>query len=106
MDALLSAAGLFALAAPVGFAAAWLVVKGPSGLAGLFGPQPGLGWPHGVQEEDPPSWNWSALDGTPAPAVVLDREGADAGQGPSGPRAWSGPAVRVKIRPGSTWRPH
>jgi hypothetical protein len=64
MDALLSAALLLALAAPVGLAAAWLVVKGPSGLAGFFGPQPGLGWPHGVQEEDPPSWNLSALGRT------------------------------------------
>ena len=61
MDALLSAALLLALAAPVGLAAAWLVVKGPSGLAGFFGPQPGLGWPHGVQEEDPAGWNLAAL---------------------------------------------
>lgn len=66
MDALLSAALLLALAAPVGLAAAWLVVKGPSGLAGFLGPQPGLGWPHGVQEEDPASWNLNALGRTEA----------------------------------------
>ena len=64
MDALLSAALLFALAAPVGLAAAWLVFKGPSARAGSFGPQPGLGWPRRVQEEDPPSWNLGALGRT------------------------------------------
>ena len=78
MDALLSAAMLLALAAPVGLAAAWLVVRGPSGLAGFFGPQPGLGWPRGVQEEDPVAWTWADRDegdapplrpGTPNPTV-------------------------------------
>ena len=59
MDALLSAALLFALAAPVGLAAAWLVFKGPSARAGSFGPQPGLGWPRRVQEEEPVVWIWN-----------------------------------------------
>src|SRR2546428_8513907 len=81
MDALLSAALLFALAAPVGLAAAWLVFKGPSARAGSFGPQPGLGWPPRVQEEDPPSWNLGALGRTEHGGAQRGGGGA-AGRGP------------------------
>jgi hypothetical protein len=101
MDALLSA---FALAAPVGLAAAWLVVKGPSGLTGLFASQR-LGWPHGVQEEDPPSWDWSAMGRTPGTEVIATADEPL----PSDPKeppttSWSEGAVRARVRGGSTWR--
>ena len=34
-------------------------------LTGLFR-GPDLGWPHGVQEEDPQPWNWAASHPEPA----------------------------------------
>jgi hypothetical protein len=58
MDVLTSVLLLFAVAAPAGIAAAWFVSQGPSALAGAFRPYAGLGWPRGVQEDDPPRWNW------------------------------------------------
>ena len=101
MDALLSA---FALAAPVGLAAAWLVVKGPSGLTGLFASQR-LGWPHGVQEEDPPSWDWSALGRTAGPEVIPATDEPPRSDPLEPPTtSWSDQAVRVKVRAGSNWR--
>ena len=33
--------------------------RGAQALGGLFHP-PGLGWPHGVQEDDDLHWRWSA----------------------------------------------
>ena len=33
--------------------------RGAQALGGLFHP-PGLGWPHGVQEDDDLRWRWSA----------------------------------------------
>ncbi len=101
MDALLSA---FALAAPVGLAAAWLVVKGPSGLTGLFTSQR-LGWPHGVQEEDPPSWDLSALGRAQDPEVIPAPHEPPPSD-PLEPRttSWSDQAVRARVRAGSTWR--
>jgi hypothetical protein len=58
MDVLLSIVALLLLAAPAGMAAAWFTNCGPDALSSLFRPDRGLGWPHGVQEEDPPPWNW------------------------------------------------
>jgi hypothetical protein len=59
--------GLALVAAAV-IGVAWLMV-GRQGelLAGLFRAQ-GLGWPRGVQEEDPPpSWQWSQRREIPDP---------------------------------------
>jgi hypothetical protein len=101
MDALLSA---FALAAPVGLAAAWLVVKGPSGLTGLFASQR-LGWPHGVQEEDPPSWDWSAMGRTEGPEVIPAPDEPPPSDPISLPTtSWADQAVRARVRGGSSWQ--
>jgi hypothetical protein len=57
VDALFSVALLLALAAPVGLAAAWFSGRGAEAMSSLFKTDRGLGWPHGVQEEDV-AWNW------------------------------------------------
>jgi hypothetical protein len=78
VDAILPILVLLALAAPIGIAAAWFTGQGPDALASFFRRDHGLGWPHCVQEEDPPAWNWertsrddapTILDGSAAPAV-------------------------------------
>jgi hypothetical protein len=58
VDALLSVMLLLALAAPVGLAAAWFSSRGAEAMSSLFRSDRGLGWPRGVQEEDPVPWNW------------------------------------------------
>lgn len=78
MDLLLTIGELLLLSAPVAAAAWYLVVRGPEAMADLFRPDPGLGWPTGVQEEDPPPWRWdaaAAADGDSAidPAPVVHR---------------------------------
>jgi hypothetical protein len=60
MDTVLSVVVVLALAAPVGVAAAWYSTHGADALAGFFRPSSvtELGWPRGVQEEEPTAWNW------------------------------------------------
>jgi hypothetical protein len=58
VDTLLSVMLLLALAAPVGLAAAWFSGRGAEAMSSLFKSDRGLGWPRGVQEEDPVAWNW------------------------------------------------
>jgi hypothetical protein len=53
VDVLLSLLALFALGAPIGLAGSALIGRGPQMMAGLFGGPQTLGWPRGVQEEDP-----------------------------------------------------
>jgi hypothetical protein len=63
-----------------------------------FVPYRSAGWPHGVQEEEPAHWSWSA----PRPRDPTD-DGPGAGlepelveiSGPDAPAAWS-------VRPGPT----
>ena len=66
------------LGAPIGIAGSVLIGRGPQLMTGLFGGNRGLGWPHGVQEEDPPGgWTWhlpASGDGTDGP--VTDRAAA------------------------------
>jgi hypothetical protein len=57
VDALFSVALLLTLAAPVGLAAAWFSSRGAQAMSSLFRSDRGLGWPHGVQEEDV-AWHW------------------------------------------------
>ena len=88
IDALVDAVLLLCLAAPAGVAVAWLSSRGADALAGAFRGDRGLGWPRGVKEEDPPSWNWerpvpqaagpsnaspSMPADTPAPVAALSR---------------------------------
>lgn len=40
--------------------------RGAQALGGLFHP-PGLGWPHGVQEDDDLHWRWSVETARPSP---------------------------------------
>jgi hypothetical protein len=80
---------LLALAAPVGLAAAWFSSRGAEAMSSLFKSDRGLGWPRGVQEEDPVGWNWDhrAAAGLPA------------GSGPGGSEAPRWPIVeRVAFR--------
>jgi hypothetical protein len=58
IDVVLSIVVVLALAAPAGLAAAWFSTRGADALSTLFRPDRGLGWPHGVQEEEPTAWNW------------------------------------------------
>ena len=58
MDVLLSVVQLLAVAAPVGLAAAWFSGRGADAMSSLFRSERGLGWPRGVQEEDPVAWDW------------------------------------------------
>ena len=67
MDTLLSVILLLALAAPVGLAAAWFSGRGAEAMSSLFKTDRGLGWPRGVQEEDPVAWNWERRPASPAP---------------------------------------
>jgi hypothetical protein len=74
MDTVLSIVVVLALAAPVGAAAAWFSTRGADALAVFF--RPGsvaeLGWPHGVQEEEPTAWNWDRGPGPRAGDRSLD----------------------------------
>jgi hypothetical protein len=59
VDILISLLACLALGAPIGLAGSVLIGRGPELMAGLFHTPTGLGWPHGVQEEDPPGgWMW------------------------------------------------
>ena len=59
MDLLLPVMVCLALGAPIGLAAAAMVGRGPELMTGLFAGYKGLGWPEGVQEEDPQGgWTW------------------------------------------------
>ena len=59
MDPLIALLALLLVAAAL-VGSGYLACRGMTDLfAGLFhGPE--LGWPHGVQEEDPVPWNWAA----------------------------------------------
>jgi hypothetical protein len=59
MDLVLPLLACFVLGAPIGIAGSVLIGRGPQLMTGLFGGNRGLGWPQGVQEEDPPGgWTW------------------------------------------------
>jgi hypothetical protein len=70
VSALFSVMLLLAVAAPVGLAAAWFSSRGAEAMSSLFKTDRGLGWPHGVQEEDV-AWNW---DRRPAPEPESARD--------------------------------
>ena len=65
MEALLSVILLLSVAAPVGLAAAWFSVRVAEAMSSLFKTDRGLGWPRGVQEEDPVAWNWGQRPASP-----------------------------------------
>ena len=73
MDTLLSLILLLALAAPVGLAAAWFSGRGAEAMSSLFKTDRGLGWPRGVQEEDPVAWNWDRRPAGPPPVGMQPR---------------------------------
>jgi hypothetical protein len=59
MDIVLPFLACLVLGAPIGLAGSVLIGRGPQLMAGLFGGNHGLGWPQGMQEEDPPGgWTW------------------------------------------------
>jgi hypothetical protein len=78
MEAVLGILAVVALAAPAGLAAAWFSTHGADALSTLFRPDRGLGWPHGVQEEEPTAWNWDRRTGS----GVADRA-SDAAEPPT-----------------------
>lgn len=92
LDTMISIVVLLALAAPIGLAAAWFTSNGPAALAGFFRADHSLGWPHGVQEEDPPAWNW-------------DRRGSAAQTGEAADGAPEAPLERVAFRLARRCRP-
>jgi hypothetical protein len=67
VETLRSVVLLLALAAPVGLAAAWFSGRGAEAMSSLFKTDRGLGWPRGVQEEDPVAWNWERRPTAPPP---------------------------------------
>jgi hypothetical protein len=77
MDTLLSVIVLLSLAAPVGLAAAWFSSRGAEAMSSLFKTDRGLGWPRGVQEEDPVAWNWEH-----GPAVAPPPPGSEPARSP------------------------
>ena len=88
MDTLLSVILLLALAAPVGLAAAWFSGRGAEAMSSLFKTDRGLGWPRGVQEEDPVAWNWDHQaaavpppGSVPAPSPIVERVAFRIGRG-------------------------
>ena len=88
MDTLLSVILLLALAAPVGLAAAWFSGRGAEAMSSLFKTDRGLGWPRGVQEEDPVAWNWDHRPAAPprpgsepAPWPIVERVAFRIGRG-------------------------
>jgi hypothetical protein len=75
VDALLSVIVLLALAAPLGLAAAWFSSRGGEAMSSLFRTDRGLGWPRGIQEEDPAAWNWErrqAAAPSPVPVPIVE----------------------------------
>jgi hypothetical protein len=59
MDFLLPLMLCLVLGMPIGLAGAAVLGHGPELMSGLFVGYKGLGWPRGVQEEDPPGgWTW------------------------------------------------
>jgi hypothetical protein len=61
MDALIVFAMLLVIGAPIGYVAAYAIVKGPDVIALVLGLDAEPPWPRGVQEDDaPPRWK---LDG-------------------------------------------
>jgi hypothetical protein len=71
------------LGAPIGLAGAAVLGRGPELMSGLFVGYTGLGWPRGVQEEDPSGgWNWrlpapdDRSSGLPQADDAAIREGA------------------------------
>jgi hypothetical protein len=64
MEAVLSIVVILALAAPAGLAAAWFNTHGADAISTVFRPDRGLGWPRGVQEEEPTAWNWDRAAGS------------------------------------------
>jgi hypothetical protein len=76
MEIIIPFLACIALGAPIGFAGALLIGSGPEFMRGLFSGPTELGWPHGVQEEDPPGgWTWRlpGEDRPSAPLPVSDR---------------------------------
>jgi hypothetical protein len=69
VDTVVSVVLLLALAAPAGLAAAWFCSRGPEAMGTFFRPDRGLGWPHGVQEEEPVAWNWDHRPAAPQPSA-------------------------------------
>ena len=77
MDFLLPLMVCLVLGAPIGLAGAALIGRGPEAMSGLFVGYRGLGWPHGVQEEDPSGgWTWHLppVDAAAQPQVALSAE--------------------------------
>ena len=77
MNPLTALSGIALLIAAM-VALAWICLRGQGELmSGLFR-APGLGWPRGVQEEDPPpSWRWAApREALPTPEPIPVRPGA------------------------------
>jgi hypothetical protein len=81
VDVISAAVVLLALGAPLGLATAWFVSHGAGAIAQLFGPQPPMGWPRGVQEDDDFQWHWPgrmAPPPVPHPAAHATGPGAGA----------------------------
>jgi hypothetical protein len=77
------------LAAAVLFGAGWLACgRLAETYSGLFRASD-LGWPRGVQEEDPVAWNW-----TPRPDEPVDAAPPPAATAPVAARVGRGPARR------------
>jgi hypothetical protein len=79
MDVVLSFLVCLLLGAPIGLAGSLLIGRGPQLMSGLFGGLPPLGWPRGVQEEDPPGgWTWHLPpdDAADAPATAPQPDAA------------------------------
>jgi hypothetical protein len=98
MDVVLSIVVVLALAAPAGLAAAWFTTRGADALSTLFRPDRGLGWPRGVQEEEPTAWNWDRRTGP----QTADARAED-------PQPPAVAPVAFRVRPGSardrrSWR--
>ena len=71
MDPLIALLALLLVAAAL-VGSGWLACRGVDDiLTGLFR-GPDLGWPHGVQEEDPAPWNWAASHQEPAAAEYAE----------------------------------
>ena len=86
MDILIPLLACLALGAPIGLAGSVLIGRGPELMSGLFRPSFALGWPHGVQEEDPPGgWTWRMPD---AQESSLIRRDAD-DRAPHGAASWT-----------------
>jgi hypothetical protein len=76
MEIIIPFLACIALGAPIGLAGALLIGSGPEFMAGLFSGPAELGWPRGIQEEDPPGgWTWHlpGEDHRPPPSPAGDQ---------------------------------